>query len=256
MTDVDDIDALAAEYVLGTLDASERAQVAARRQREPALDAAIAAWEQRLAPLADLVPAVEPPPSVWAGIESRLAQSTRTGLSPAALQAASTGDDGTNIIKLQRRLTTWRRAAVAASALAASLLVTIGLRETTRSATPRNFVAVFQKDDALPSFLLSIDLETRQLTIKPVSADTPAGKSYQLWIAAAPMGEPPATKPRSLGVLEGRGLMTKAALSSYDKAVVEVETATFGVSLEPAGGSPTGQPTGPVFHAKLIPATP
>jgi anti-sigma-K factor RskA len=100
---------------------------------------------------------------------------------------------------------------------------------------------------------LTIDLETRQLTIKPVAADTPAGKSYQLWIAAAPVGEPASPKPRSLGVLEGRGLTTKAALSAYDKAVVE--NATFGVSLEPAGGSPTGQPTGPVFHAKLIPAS-
>jgi anti-sigma-K factor RskA len=244
MTDVDDIDVLAAEYVLGSLDASERAQVAARRQREPALEAAILAWEQRLAPLNELTPPVVPPDRVWAGIEARLNQGAGS---------ASRLADGGNVIALQRRLTAWRRIAVAASALAASLVVTIGLRETTRTTTPRSFVAVFQKDDALPSFLLSIDLESRQLTIKPVSADTPTGKSYQLWIAAAPIGEPPATKPRSLGVLEGRGLTTKAALSAYDKAVVE--TATFGVSLEPAGGSPTGQPTGPVFHAKLIPAT-
>jgi anti-sigma-K factor RskA len=33
-----------------------------------------------------------------------------------------------------------------------------------------------------------------------------------------------------------------------------VQTATFGVSLEPAGGSPTGRPTGPALHAKLIPS--
>jgi anti-sigma-K factor RskA len=245
MMDGEDIDALAAEYVLGTLDASERATVAARRQREPVLDIAIVAWERRLAPLHDLVPPVQPPASVWAGIDARL----NKGSGDASPMAA----DGSNVVSLQRRLTAWKRAALAASALAASLLITIGVRETTRTTTPRSFVAVFQKDDALPSFLLSIDLETRQLTIKPVSADTPAGKSYQLWIAAAPMGEPPATKPRSLGVLETRGLTTKAALSAYDKAVVE--NATFGVSLEPAGGSPTGQPTGPVFHAKLIPAS-
>jgi anti-sigma-K factor RskA len=244
MMDGEDIDALAAEYVLGTLDASERATVAARRQREPALEAAILGWEQRLAPLADMMPPVEPPASVWAGIVARLNERANPAM------AASNGN---NIVALQRRLTVWKRVAVAASALAASLLVTIGVRETTRTTTPRSFVAVFQKDDALPSFLLTIDLDTRQLTIKPVAADTPAGKSYQLWIAAAPVGEPASPKPRSLGVLEGRGLTTKAALSAYDKAVVE--NATFGVSLEPAGGSPTGQPTGPVFHAKLIPAS-
>ncbi len=244
MMDGEDINALAAEYVLGTLDASERAMVAARRQREPAFDAAIVACEQRLAPLQDLVPPVQPPASVWTGIEARL---------NARASPAMAATNGNNVIALQRKVTVWKRAAVAASALAASLLVTIGVRETTRATTPRSFVAVFQKDDALPSFLLTIDLETRQLTIKPVSADTPAGKSYQLWIAAAPVGEPASPKPRSLGVLEGRGLTTRAALSAYDKAVVE--NATFGVSLEPAGGSPTGQPTGPVFHAKLIPAS-
>lgn len=248
MTDGDDIDALAAEYVLGTLDAPERAAVAARRQRGSALDAAIAAWEQRLAPLNELVPPVEPPVRVWTAIESQLDQAGRN----PAVQPSSPVAAG-NVIDLQRRLKVWRRAAVAASALAASLLVTIGVRETMQASKPRSFVAVFQKDDALPSFLLSIDLDTRQLTIKPVSANTPEGKSYQLWIAAAPIGEPAATKPRSLGVLETRGLTTKAALAAYDKAVVE--SATFGVSLEPAGGSPTGQPTGPVFHAKLIPAT-
>ena len=248
MTDGDDIDALAAEYVLGTLDAPERAAVAARRQRQPALNAAILRWEQRLSPLNDLVPPVEPSIRVWTAIEAQLNQA---GLIPAGQASFVAGDS--NIIDLQRRLKVWRRAAVAASALAASLVVTIGIRETLQATAPRSFVAVFQKDDALPSFLLSIDLNTRQLTIKPVSANTPEGKSYQLWIAAAPIGEPAATKPRSLGVLETRGLTTKAALSSYDKAVVE--NATFGVSLEPAGGSPTGQPTGPVFHAKLIPAT-
>jgi anti-sigma-K factor RskA len=236
MTDVEDIDALAAEYVLGTLDVGEREQVAVRRVAEPMLDAAICAWEQRLAPLNELVSPMQPPGSVWGGIEAQLNRMMRAAVV-----------DG-NVVVLQQRLRAWRRVAVAASALAASLVVTIGVREWTRASTPRNFVAVFQKDDALPSFLLSIDLETRQLTIRPVSAETPPGKSYQLWIAAAPTGG----KPQSLGVLEGRGLSTKTALPAYDRAIVQA--ATFGVSLEPAGGSPTGQPTGPVFHAKLIPA--
>ncbi len=49
----EEIDMLAGEYVLGTLDAAERAMVAARRQREPALDQAIRAWEARLGPLVE-----------------------------------------------------------------------------------------------------------------------------------------------------------------------------------------------------------
>ena len=75
MTAQDDIDTVAAEYVIGTLDASERTAVAARRPREPALDQAIRAWEQRLAPLDIETPAVEPPADLFQRIESRLAGS-------------------------------------------------------------------------------------------------------------------------------------------------------------------------------------
>ena len=57
MTDHDDIDMLAAEYVLGTLDAEERAEVARRRQHDAGLDACILAWEARLAPLGDAIAA-------------------------------------------------------------------------------------------------------------------------------------------------------------------------------------------------------
>jgi len=42
----------------------------------------------------------------------------------------------------------------------------------------------------------------------------------------------------------------KANLASYDPSVIN--NATFGISLEPLGGSPTGQPTGPVIHARLL----
>ena len=61
MTAPDDIDATAAEYVLGTLGASERIAVDARRLRELLLEAAITDWEQRLSPLQASVSAVTPP---------------------------------------------------------------------------------------------------------------------------------------------------------------------------------------------------
>ena len=235
MTEPDDIDALAAEFVLGTLDLSERAMVAARRTREPRLDVAIEAWERRLSPLNALTPEVEPPRDLWSRIEAKLNES----IQPMA---------DSNIVDLQRRLARWRRMAVATTAIAASLLIFVGFRETARTSTPLNYVAVFQQDDALPAFLMSIDLETRQLSIRPVAAQTPSGKAYQLWIAVETSGG----KPQSLGLVEDRQA-TRAALAAFEPAVVR--TATFGVSLEPAGGSPTGQPTGPVFHAKLLQTT-
>ena len=236
MNDREDIDGLAAEYVLGTLDASERTAVAARRQREDDLDAAIAAWERRLSPLAEAVPPLEPPAGLFTSIEARLAD--------ASGQSAGPGQ----IVELQQRVRRWRNLAAAASAAAACLLVVIGVREMVRPQVPSSYVAVFQKDDVSPAFLLSVDLATRTLSIRTVAAERQPGKSYQLWIATEQSGG----VPQSLGLIEDRSDITRTVLNAYDPAVVQ--KATFGVSLEPAGGSPTGRPTGPALHAKLIPA--
>jgi anti-sigma-K factor RskA len=232
MNDREDIDGLAAEYVLGTLEASERTAVAARRQREGDLDAGIGAWERRLSPLAEAVPPLEPPRDLFAKIEARLAEAGGAG----------------QVIELQQRVRRWRNLAAAASAVAACLLVVIGVRELVRPQAPSSYVAVFQKDDVSPAFLLSVDLQTRTLSIRMVAAERQPGKSYQLWIATEQSGG----VPQSLGLIEDRSDITRTVLTSYDPSVVQ--TATFGVSLEPAGGSPTGRPTGPALHAKLIPS--
>src|ERR1700726_198421 len=104
-----DDDISAAEFALGTLDAGERAALAARRLREPELAAAIDAWEQRLAPLSESVPPVDPPRDFLADIEARI----------AAL-GQDIGARG-NIVDLTRRLRFWRLNAIAASAIAATL---------------------------------------------------------------------------------------------------------------------------------------
>jgi anti-sigma-K factor RskA len=73
MTEEEDIDGLAAEYVLGSLDAAERADVAARRTLDPSLTAAIEAWERRLAPLIEQAPDVAPSPNLFDRILARIA---------------------------------------------------------------------------------------------------------------------------------------------------------------------------------------
>jgi anti-sigma-K factor RskA len=234
MRERDEIDVLAGEYVLGTLDAAERTAVAARRLREASLDAAIETWEERLAPLTETLPAVAPAPGLWPRIETRLDA------------GGSGGENAARIVHLQRSARLWRRTAIAASALAACLLVAIGVREIMLPQTAKTYVAVFQKDDASPAFLLTVDLDTRVLSIRAVAATPQPGKSYQLWIASDKLG--PA--PQSLGLIEAKAGATQRELAKFDRALVE--RATFGVSLEPAGGSPTGKPTGPAFHAKLI----
>ena len=78
----------------------------------------------------------------------------------------------------------------------------------------------------------------------------PPGKAYELWIIDPKIGA-----PKSLGVIAADSATRRANLAQYDRAVVE--DATYAVTVEPPGGSPTGQPSGPpVFVGKLIPVGP
>jgi anti-sigma-K factor RskA len=78
--------ALAAEYVLGTLDADERAQVDTMMAVDPAFADVVQAWAFRLGVLNQMVGSVEPRPIVWENIRSEIA---RTALSQASLQVSS-----------------------------------------------------------------------------------------------------------------------------------------------------------------------
>src|ERR1700688_4787595 len=58
-------DALAAEYVLGTLSADEREHAEALLSLDPGFSASVRLWERRLGELNVMVEAVEPPAAVW-----------------------------------------------------------------------------------------------------------------------------------------------------------------------------------------------
>jgi anti-sigma-K factor RskA len=247
MSDLEDIDGLAAEYVIGTLTAAERVAVDARQGRDPVLAEAIAAWQTRLAPLNDATRAVPPPADMFQRIEAAVAGSQ----GHAQGRVSSLGSASADVINLQRRVKRWQWATVAASAMAASFALMAVFRDTILPPKPQSFVAAFVKDDQLPSFMLTIDLATRELTIRPVGAEKLAGKTYQLWIASDRLG--PA--PRSLGVLDdGSQPLQRKTLTDYDPNLLQ--TATFGVSIEAAGGSATGRPSAGALHAKLVPAKP
>jgi anti-sigma-K factor RskA len=231
MSEADDIDMLAAEYALGTLPAAERAAVALRAKSDTALAAAIEAWERRLSPLAETIAPREVPAGVWEKIESRIA-------------AGGAG----NVVDIEKRLRRWRTAAIAASAIAASLMIFVGVREFSQPQADKTLVAVLQKDAQSPAFLVSVDLDKRQLTIRPVAAKAEPGKSYELWLVHDDL-----KTPRSLGLVGDKPVTVAPTLASYAPNVIE--DATLAISLEPQGGSPTGAPTGPVlWSGKLLEA--
>ncbi len=176
------------------------------------------------------------------------------------------------IIQLSRRVRTWRAATMGTGALAACFLAAVLVRETNPdvfpaplqpkpkivevvktvevpSPRPAEFVAVFQKDDASPAFLLTFDLDKRSLTVRRVGAEQQAGKSYELWLVS---DKYPA--PRSLGVIGAAPYTVRQAAAEYDPVIIN--RATYAISLEPEGGSPTGAPTGPVlYHGRLVQTT-
>ncbi|MDG4720322.1 MULTISPECIES: anti-sigma factor [Thalassospira] len=239
MMDRDEMDMLAAEYVLGTLDPAQRQSVAARRLAEPDLDALIADWEKRLSPLNSEYVAVPPSPNLFAHIRRKIEETGK--------RAGDGIDNIVQITMLKRKLAMWRAAAIGAGAIAASLVITVFASNSVYPPQQdRQFVAVFHRDDTQPAFVMSVDMDSQEVTIRPIDASTPVGKTYQLWIVTDQTGP----QPKSLGLLENIASPTVKQLGQFDPAMLR--NATFGISLEPEGGSPTGLPTGPAIHGRLI----
>ncbi|MDE2018106.1 MAG: anti-sigma factor [Hyphomicrobiales bacterium] len=235
----DDLDA--AEAALGALPADEAAAAAARAAREPAFAAAVARWEGLLAPLNEATAPVTPDRDTWPAIAARI-DPPAAGGRPAGAQG-----QGAQFIDLSRRLSRWRGAAVGLGALAASMAVGVVVREKTRPVGDAGeYVAVLQTGGAAsPAFVVSVDLTTRRLLIRPVAAKAPEGKAYELWIIDPRLGP-----PKSLGVVGASGV-TSSDLKPYGEAAVA--DATYAITVEKPGGS-GGTPSGPpVFAAKLIP---
>ncbi len=214
-------EALAGEYVLGTLDAAEAARVRAAMARDPALAAAVAAWEARLAPLQALAAAQAPPPALWGRIAASL------GERPAPKP---------------RGVPFWRGWAVASTALAAGLAALVLLRP---AAEPRLLTVLLTASDQ-PAFLVEAGRDgALRLAAVNDPGIVPADRVRQLW--ALPVG---ATAPISLGLIPAEGRFSVAPGAVRPEAGMLIE-----ITLEPPGGSPTGRPTGPIlFIGRLSPA--
>lgn len=241
-------EAFAAEYALGTLDHIERAEAEKLTSADPGFVDLVRRWEKRLGALAALVEPVEPAPDLWRRIAVRIADApapAEMGLPKTGqAQAAPTGNG--EIVPMPRRLRRWRGAAMAAAALAATLLFFIAVSQFSRPAKPSGWlIAVLQHDPKSPGFVLAVEVATKTFVLRNVAAETLPGRSYELWLISDKFAS-----PASLGVVEG-DFMVRPALAQYDSETISA--ATYAISLEPAGGSPTGTPTGPVLYTgKLV----
>lgn len=203
----DDDEALAGDYVLGTLDFAERLSVEARIKTDPGFARMVQAWENRLSGLNDAYAPVEVR-NLLPGIEARLF--------PAPPK---------------RRFGAWLAGALAAGALAVLALVALPILSP-----PAGPVVAVLGEDAL-RFEARFRDGTLEVT-RVAGAAAPVGQVQELWIIA------PDAAPVSLGLLQ------EAALSVPYPTLPQGWT--LAVSLEPAGGSPTGAPTGPVLAAGVV----
>jgi anti-sigma-K factor RskA len=266
MTHDEDQDALAAEYVLGTLESEERAQAEARLAADADFAALVRGWERRLGELQAMVDPIEPPAQVWGKVKSAILAAPRAGEirlpDPSTATVAEPRSEPTaEVVLLASRVRRWRRLSAATGALAAALLLFAGVREFYPELLPDQwrgsaekaggrFVAVLQQSASAPAFLLTVDVDSKTFTVRRVGAAPEPGKSHELWLVSDQFPQ-----PRSLGVIGAGDFTTRPALASFDPETIN--RATYAVSLEPEGGSPTGAPTGPVlFVGKLVAATP
>lgn len=220
-------DALAAEYVAGTLRGPARRRFETLLAAHPALQAAVSGWQARLMPLTLAVDAEVPPPRVWRNVEQRLWPQEATA-APAAWW---------------RRLAVWR----GVSAFATVAAVTLGLLLASPQPAVPPVVVVLQSTGAegqmVSSFVASVSGDGRALVTQPIQpvALSP-DRVLELWSV------PPQGAPKSLGLIKANGT-TVLARDKLPLTLLKGGTAALAVSVEPPGGSPTGAPTGPVVYA-------
>ncbi|MBB5370510.1 MULTISPECIES: anti-sigma factor domain-containing protein [unclassified Janthinobacterium] len=227
MTDNDDLQGLAGEYVLGTLPLDERTAVAQRLANEPALREAIDAWEQRLLPLTALAPPQEPSSQLWPRISASL-------FTPEKVRQAGGWQAWWN------NLAFWRILAGGGLTAALALAVTLTLQTQDTTGPGYLVVLVAPQDKAAGWIVQAGSRGGRDLSLIPLgSTSVPQQKALQFWTKGKDWGA-----PVSLGLVQP-GQTVKMNLDKLPPLQAEQ---LFEITLEPATGSPTGRPTGPVLY--------
>lgn len=222
LPDEDDDDLLAAEYALGVLEGAAWIAARDRAAVDGAFAARVAAWEARLAPLAEAVPSVPVAPDQFERIEARLFPAPSPDRAP------------------RRRIWRgWLAGALTAAVLVMAALIVLplmlGRPEAPQIPQVATLDALLQAEDSELRFAIRFDPVAGLVSLSREAGPGPgAGQDFELW-AIDDEGT-----PRSLGLVSAAAVQLSAALSAGE---------VLAVSLEPAGGSPDPVPSGPVLAA-------
>ncbi|WP_085709164.1 MULTISPECIES: anti-sigma factor domain-containing protein [unclassified Pseudomonas] len=213
--------ALAADYAIGLMAAPARRRFEQLLLEDAALRAELAHWQESLASLTETLPEVPVPERVWHGVTARI--------EPQELHVPE-----------KRPFWNWLRVTAALASIV--VLVFLGSLYTHDDARYR---ATLLSADAQPA--LKVEAHDDYLQVEPLTlAAVDPQRSLELWAIPAD------GKPISLGVIPAGG-KGKVELSDAQKVLIGKPIA-LAVSLEPKGGSPTGQPTGPVLYQGALAA--
>lgn len=220
--------ALAAEYALGTLQGKARIRFQGLMMQHPELRHTLWHWESYLNELGAALPEQAPHPRVWEKIKSRI------------------GFERSNdkVVQLTQKPAVRRWQWLAGLSSAAALLLVAVLIWPVFQAAPEQprELAVVQSEQGQPLWL--IELRQDLLQVQATERLQPrADRDYELWLVAAD-----GRAPVSLGLLPKQG---KKALERIE-LIDQVEIAALAVSLEPLGGSPTGQPTKVLYAVQTV----
>ena len=216
------VDLICAEYILGTLKGSARRRFEQLIKQRANWAQSLAWWESHMHLLADTVPAVKPPNTVWKNIQTRL------------FETKSTNNNRW-----------WKSWAFVSTALAASFatLLIMQTPQVGSEVTPVS-IALLASESAQAGWLLNetrrsaTDVEIKAISL--ASLELKPNNAFELWLLPADK-----SNPISLGLLPQQG---SATVKVPVNVIALLATGGLAVSLEPLGGSPTGLPTGAVLY--------
>jgi anti-sigma-K factor RskA len=226
---------LADAYVLGSLHGAARARFE-RLMRDDAslrmlVDKSSAQWNQ----LTEVVPPVAPPAHVWNDIQNRI-------------QPQPNKQSEEKLSFLQSRIGFWKAWAIASTVTAIFLGMNMMQLKPAQIDASANFFALITDDaQSRASWVIGADKDANTMSVKALSPQPLADdRVFQLWVKVKNEN-----KVRSVGLISPAG-ETNLALDKSISAVLD-SIEKFGVSVEPLGGSPTGQPTTtPLYHGKIL----
>ncbi|AFV86691.1 hypothetical protein BM523_14465 [Alteromonas mediterranea] len=234
------LNALAAEYVVGTLRGKARTRYQKLMMQYQAVSDATAQWEQYLTGFAETLPPVTPPANVWESIQIKLGHKAANDAGIAT--GVNTPSDSGQVLDFEKeKQKRWKNLSFLSTAAALVLAVLLFVMQPI-PAPEVSHIAVVNNADNTPLWVIEVSDETMNVKVTDAFVAL-ADKDYELWMVPA-NGE----APISLGLMPEANGDTRVT----PDILLSQSIAALAVSLEAPGGSVTGAPTEVLYIAPIV----